>query len=197
MFDFADERETRAATELQLPSDAGRTKYRIDFRGLRPETESQDLRHLVEKNLRIRVPYARTERGTGNGLVEVASEHDLALAIRSLPKVIELGGNRVSVSRHVVSEMEMRKEEVWRRAIAAAESEEVRHAMNVNDDKSPLARLAKPSADLGALVRASSDPDGREMDKMYVTPTISQDLSGSAEEIISLRLAALGAIQRG
>ena len=64
------------------------------------------------------------------------------------------------------------------------------------DDDHPLQRLARPAADLSLLEAMSAMPDRSQSDQMYITHTISQDLSGSPEEVISRRLAALGAKER-
>ena len=65
-----------------------------------------------------------------------------------------------------------------------------------NDSDSALSRLARPSAGLTSLAGKSSLEDAGP-EKLYITRTISEDLSGTAVEIISLRLAALGKRQRG
>ena len=65
-----------------------------------------------------------------------------------------------------------------------------------DDNDTPLASLARPTADLSSL--ATTNPTtGHRPDQIWVTHTISQDLTGTADEVMSLRLAALAMRERG
>ena len=166
-----------------------RTRHRFYIAGLRSDSTEEDFRELLSNSAKVHVVYCEITdtkaHRKSTGFIELESQADPETAACSLHGVY-FQQNKISVAKHPYERPEFDSEKSYTKSLTTAN-------MNGIGDN-PLAILAGRSTRLSTFIDVSRS-EGHQ-DAIYITRTISEDLSGTTEEIIGQRLAVLGARER-